>query len=71
MEKLAQFPDNRLIVSQLSVIELQSVFATKVRMGVIDETSLDRLGGLFLPSLPLAGSRSFWYLAGAFESLSG
>ena len=34
MEMLAQPADNRLIVSQLSVIELQSVFATKVRTGV-------------------------------------
>jgi len=48
---LAQSPDNRLIVSQLSVIELQSVFATKVRMGVIDRASLDQLRGLFFAEL--------------------
>jgi hypothetical protein len=40
------------------VIELQSVFATKGRMGVIDQTSLDH--GLFLPTLQLADSRWFW-----------
>jgi len=51
MEMLAQPADNRLVVSQLSVIELQSVFATKVRMGVIDQTSLDQLRGLFFADL--------------------
>ena len=51
MEMLAQSPDNRLIVSQLSVIELQSVFATKVRMGVIDQASLNQLRGLFFADL--------------------
>ena len=51
MEMLAQSPDNRLIVSPLSVIELQSVFATKVPMGVIDRASLDQLRGLFFADL--------------------
>jgi predicted nucleic acid-binding protein len=51
MEMLAQVPDNRLIISQLSVIELQSVFATKVRTGVIDQASLDQLRGLFFADL--------------------
>ena len=55
MEMLAQPTDNRLIVSQLSLIELQSVFATKVRMGVIDPASLDQLRGLFFADL--AGGR--------------
>jgi hypothetical protein len=59
MEMLAQVPDNRLIISQLSVIELQSVFATKVRTGVIDQASLDQLRGLFLPTLPLGDLRWF------------
>jgi hypothetical protein len=58
MEMLAQVPDNRLIISQLSVIELQSVFATKVRTGVIDQASLDQLRGLFL-TLPLGDLRWF------------
>jgi hypothetical protein len=35
MESLVQMPATRLIVSQLSLIEIQSVFATKVRTGVI------------------------------------
>src|ERR1700741_2718469 len=47
MEMLAKSADNRLIVSQLSVIELQSVFAAKVRMRVIDQASLNQLRGLF------------------------
>lgn len=33
------------------MIELQSVFATKVRMGVIDRASLDQLRGLFFADL--------------------
>jgi predicted nucleic acid-binding protein len=51
MEMLAQSQDNRLIVSQLSVIELQSVFAARVRMGVIDQASLNQLRGLFFADL--------------------
>lgn len=51
MELLAQPADNRLIVSQLSLIELQSVFATKVRTGVIDQTSLDQARSLFFADL--------------------
>ena len=46
MEMLAQPPDRRLIISQLSVIELQSVFAAKVRTRVIDQASLNHLRGL-------------------------
>jgi predicted nucleic acid-binding protein len=51
MEMLAQSPDNRLIVSQLSVIELQSVFAAKVRTRVIDQATLNQLRGLFFADL--------------------
>ena len=43
MELLAQSPDDRLIVSQLSAIELQSVFAAKVRTRVIHQESLNQL----------------------------
>ena len=51
MEMLVQSPDNRLIISQLSVIELQSVFAAKVRMRVIDQATLNQLRGLFFADL--------------------
>jgi uncharacterized protein len=51
METVAQTPNARLIVSQLSLIEIQSVFATKVRTGVIDQTTLDQLRGLFFADL--------------------
>ena len=51
MEALAESPDARLIVSQLSLIEIQSVFATKVRTGVIDQTSLEQMRGLFFADL--------------------
>ena len=55
METLAETLDARLIVSQLSLIEMQSVFATKVRTGVIDRIALDQLRGLFFADL--AGGR--------------
>ncbi len=51
MELLAQTPGARLIISQLSLIEIQSVFATKVRTGVIDEATLDQLRGLLFAEL--------------------
>ena len=51
MEMLVQSPDSRLIISQLSVIELQSVFAAKVRTRVIDQASLIQLRGLFFADL--------------------
>ena len=51
MESLVSAPDARLIVSQLSLIEIQSVFATKVRAGVIDKATLDQLRGLFFADL--------------------
>ena len=44
---LVQAPSTRLILSQLSLVEIQSVFATKVRTGVIDKATLDQLRGLF------------------------
>jgi hypothetical protein len=51
MEMLVQGPGARLIISQLSLIEIQSVFATKVRTGVIDKATLDQLYGLFFSDL--------------------
>ena len=51
MESLVQAPGRRLIISQLSLIEIQSVFATKVRTGVIDKATLDQLCGLFFSDL--------------------
>lgn len=71
MEMLAQSPDNRLIISQLSVIELQSVFAAKVRMRVIDQASLNQLRGLFFADLPLADSRWSSFPVVIFEVLTG
>jgi len=40
-----------LIISQPSLIEIQSVFATKVRTWVIDKAALDQLRGLFFSDL--------------------
>lgn len=51
MESLVQAPGTRLIISQLSLIEIQSVFATKVRTGVIGKAALDQLRGLFFSDL--------------------
>ena len=51
MELLVNAPGTRLIISQLSLIEIQSVFATKTRMGVIDNATLDKLRGLFFSDL--------------------
>jgi hypothetical protein len=51
MELLVNAPGARLIISQLSLIEIQSVFATKARMGVIDNATLDQLRGLFFSDL--------------------
>jgi predicted nucleic acid-binding protein len=51
MEALVEAPDARLIISQLSLVEIESVFATKVRMGVIDKTALERLRGRFYADL--------------------
>jgi predicted nucleic acid-binding protein len=51
MQALAASQGTSLIVSQLSLIEIQSVFATKVRMGVIDRTTLEQMRGLFFADL--------------------
>jgi predicted nucleic acid-binding protein len=68
-EALAAGPDTRLIVSQLSLVEIQSVFATKVRTRVIDQTSLDQLRGLFFADLASGRFKvvlvSRWYFRSA------
>ena len=69
MESLLQSPGARLIVSQLSLIEIQSVFATKVRTGVIGKATLDQLRGLFFPILPRGVSKSFCWRAVTFRTL--
>lgn len=51
LESLVQAPGTRLIVSQLSLIEIQSVFATKGRTGVFGKATLDQLRGLFFSDL--------------------
>ena len=51
VEALAAEPDARLIVSQLSLVEIQSVFAGKVRTGIIDPLTLQQLNGLFFADL--------------------
>ena len=51
MDSLVQSRGARLIISQLSLIEIQSVFATKVRTGVIDKATLEQLRGLFFADL--------------------
>lgn len=51
MKSLVQEPGIRLIISQLSPIEIQSAFATMVRTGVIGKATLDQLRGLFFSDL--------------------
>ena len=51
MESLVQAPGTRLIISELSLIEIQSVFSTKVRTGGIDRATLNQLRGLFFSDL--------------------
>lgn len=51
MEALIEAPGNRLIISQLSLVEIESVFATKVRTGVIDKAALAQLRGRFYADL--------------------
>ena len=51
LEALAKEPGSRLIISQLSLVEIQSVFATKVRAGVIDRLAFNQLQGLFFAEL--------------------
>jgi len=58
MEALIEAPEARLIISQLSLVEIESVFATKVRMGVIDKTALEQLRGRFYADLARASSKS-------------
>lgn len=47
VESLAQTPGAQLIISELSLIELESVFAAKVRTRVAARGSLDHVRGLF------------------------
>jgi len=47
MLALAAQPDVRLFISQLTLIEIQSAFAKKVRSGLIAETTLHELIGAF------------------------
>jgi predicted nucleic acid-binding protein len=51
MEALVQRPSTGLIIAQLSLVEIQSVFAIKVRTGTITEAELDLLRGLFFSDL--------------------
>ena len=51
MESLARSPDARLILSQLSLIEIESVFAIKVRTGILAKADLDPFRGLFFADL--------------------
>ena len=51
MEALVAAPGVRLVVSQLSLIEIESVFATKARTGTIDRATLNQLRGLFFADL--------------------
>ena len=59
MESLVQAPGTRLMISELSLIEIQSVFSTKVRTGGIDRATLDQLRGFSIPILPTGVSKSF------------
>ena len=56
MESWVQASGARVIISQLSLIEIQSVFATKVRTGIIDKAALEQLRGLL--SRPVGRRRS-------------
>lgn len=57
MEVLLETPGARLIISQLSLVEIESVFATKVRTGVIDKAALLQLRGRFYADLSRARFR--------------
>lgn len=57
MEALLETPGARLIISQLSLVEIESVFATKVRTGVIDKAALLQLRGRFYADLSRARFR--------------
>jgi predicted nucleic acid-binding protein len=59
------------LISQLSLIEIQSVFATKVRTGVIDRSARTSFAGSFSRiSLP-AVSKWFRSAAGTFAVPNG
>jgi len=69
LEELAREPGSKLIISQLSLVEIQSVFAGKVRTRVIPESALGLLRGRFYADLAegrlhvaLVGSRH-WTIA--------
>jgi predicted nucleic acid-binding protein len=51
MELLVESPGVRMIISQLSLVEIESVFATKVRTGLIEKSALEQLRGLFCADL--------------------
>jgi len=51
MEALVRSPGVHLVLSELTLIEIQSVFARKVRTGVLDPAALDQLRGLFFADL--------------------
>ena len=51
MESLVGTPGVRMIISQLSLVEIESVFATEVRTGVIEKLALEQLRGLFCADL--------------------
>jgi len=51
MEALVAVPGLHLIISELTLIEIQSVFARKVRTGIIAPAALDQLRGLFFADL--------------------
>lgn len=51
VEELAGTPDTLLVISQLSLVEIQSVFAGKVRTRVIPASALDQLRGRFYADL--------------------
>lgn len=47
MLTLVSQPNDTFFISQLSLVEMQSGFAKKVRIGLIDELTLDELMGAF------------------------
>jgi len=47
MESLSRTPGVQFIISELSVIEIESVFAAKVRTGVVARATLEHLRGLY------------------------
>jgi predicted nucleic acid-binding protein len=51
MDGLAQTAGAAMIVSQLSLLEIESVLATKIRTKVISQNDLERFRGLFYADL--------------------